>query len=150
MVEIDRLPHVQRDRARANVGWVNGAGSHRLVKTCAGTVDAIGRIDRPNLRCLIGLVRLQDDFAGQQQFTGTQAGATDRGALENVAVVSAPREREAPSFTGLKTGALGERELNQGVVVPGATFTALAHPRTNTDWSALWVALVEPAAGEIE
>ena len=67
-----------------------------------------------------------------------------------MAVVAAPGEREAPSLAGLKTGALGERELNQGVVVPGATFTALAHPRTNTDWSALRVALVEPATGEIK
>ena len=150
MVEVDSFPNVQGDRTRAHVGRVFRAGTLCTVKAIASAVDAIRAVNADHGRGGVGLVRLEHDLAGQEQLGCAECGATKWSAFDNVTVVTAPREAQAPSLAALEVGARREGELGERVVVASAALAALAHEVTDLNLVPLRLAFVHPAASEVE
>ena len=150
VVEINRFPNVEGYRARANVGRMSRASANHAVQSVACAVDSVARINRYDRRGLVALAACEHNFARQQQLVGGQRCASNRGALDQVTVVARPCKAQAPSLTALKGCTLGERKLNQGVVVTGSAFATLANPLPNVDGVALWLALTHPSPVKIE
>ena len=94
VVEVHRLPHVERERTRRR--WMLRPRPQPPVQPIAHPVDPRTRPRRGDRRRGVGLPRAEHDLARQQQLARADRGGAGCRALDQLAGVAAPLHTERP------------------------------------------------------
>jgi hypothetical protein len=148
VVEVDGLPGVQHHRA--GPARVLGAVPDEPVQAVGETVETRARPRRQQVRCAVGLPRLEHDLTGGQQLAATEQSLAGRQPLGPGGVVAAPGRVHAPHLAGAEAEPAGAGHHQQRGVRPGAPAAAVAHHRAVVQRSALRCPFAAPAPGEVE
>ncbi len=148
MVEVDRLPDVQGERAGRR--GVARPRAQPAVGAVADAVEAGARVERRDGRGGVGLARSELGLSGLDELTRAERAAARGVPLGEVPHAAAEHHAERPHLSRLGSRTGRERALDDGVVVTGATLAALAQAQARCEAQALGLALPQPAAGEVE
>ena len=152
VVEVDRLPTVEDQRARAP--RVLGPGAQGDVETVGEPVEAVGGPGEVAHRGPVGLAGPQADLAGPQEFPAAQRGRVHaralRELLHEIALVPAPGDVDGPYLTrGEAEAGLADGQ-QVGRIDTGFAAADLAGVSAVGERAALRRPLPAPLAGEVE
>src|SRR6185312_14284120 len=147
MVEIDRFPNVQSDRADGRRMSFSSA-EEAMEAACHGIEALPVRAIDP--RTEVAVARLQQDLSGQQQFATADDLDAGEDSFRIVRVVAAPRGVHSPDFpVGERKS--GHTDVQQGCSIgPGAALPAFPEVGTNTQRLPLRYPLLAPMPGEVQ
>jgi len=147
VVEVDRLPHVDRDRTlRRRMTW---SGPQVPVEPACDLVQP-GAVGAVQPRRGVGLALAQGDLAGQQQLAPADHLLARRQPFGVVGVIAAPAEVDPPHLA-LGEGERGRARVEHGRRVgTGPPLATLAQVHPHREVPALGGALPAPPAGEVE
>ena len=153
VVEVDRLPAVQHERARTP--RMVRPGPEPPVHPRGRSVEAGVGPGAHDPRRRVALPGSQPDLSGLQQLAASDDGrATSPGALREpvreVHLVPAPGDVHAPDLTVAEAEPGRSRHHEQRGVVPGPAAARGAQPGAVVERLALRAALTAPLAGEVE
>ena len=147
VVEVDGLPHVDRDRARAP--RVRRPRPEIVVEATCLIVEpvAVGAVDPGRL---VALPVRQPDLAGQEQFAAADHLESGEETLGVVAVVAAERDVGTPHFAAAETEpGHADGKYRRGVRA-GASLPSFPFVDPDGELAALRGAFLPPSAGEVE
>ncbi len=148
VVEVDGLPHVQRDRARRVRMAL--AGPQVAVEAARQLVETVPPVAAVHPRRGVRLAGAERDLAGQQQLAAAQQRLPGMGALGERTVIAAPRHVQAPDLAGAETEAALARDVHGGGVGAGAALAVLAQVRADGERVPLRGPFPQVAAGHVE
>ena len=151
--EVDRLPGVEHERARAGAVARAGPAGARTSERVE-PVEPLGRVHEDDRRRGVGLARREAHLARRERLAaaehrGVRAGALGQ-PLDEVLVVAAPRDVRGPHLARAEAEPGRADDHEQGRVVAGAAAPPGAQPGAVGERAALRRALAAPAAGEVE
>jgi hypothetical protein len=147
VVEVDRLPGVEGDRARG--GRMRRPGPQRGVEPCGQGVQPVAPRGHGH-RGGVVLARGEAHLAGAQQLAGLQHSGAGDEAFGGEAVVAAPGEVHGVHQSALEAEARGARREQEGGVGTGAALAALPLVAPGGEAVALRNTLAQVAAGGVE